>query len=70
MRPRLAPLTALLLPAALLLALGTGPGEVGVGEALHTVAAHLGLGPPTPGLRDAIVWELRLPRALLAALVG
>ena len=66
---RLAPLTALL-PAALLLALGTGPGAVGVGEALQTIGAHLGLTAPTPGLRDAIVWELRLPRALLAALVG
>jgi len=67
---RLAPLTALLLPAALLLALGTGPGEIGVGEALQIVAGHLGLSAPDPGLRDAIVWDLRLPRALLAAIVG
>ena len=69
MRPRLL-LPVLLLPAALLLALGTGPGEVGVVEALESVLAHLGLGPAPGGLRDAIVWELRLPRALLAALVG
>ena len=70
MRLPLAPLTALLLPAALLLALGTGPGEVGLGEALTRVLAHLGLGAPDGSLRDAIVWQLRLPRALLAALVG
>jgi iron complex transport system permease protein len=66
---RLRHLTALL-PAALLLALGTGPGDVGLGEALRGVLAHLGLGDPLPPTRDAIVWQLRLPRALLAALVG
>ncbi len=70
MRLRLVPLAALLLPGALLLALGTGPGEVGILEALTRVLAHLGPGPAEPSLRDAIVWQLRLPRALLAALVG
>lgn len=67
---RLRHLTALLLPAALVLALGTGPGEVGPAEALRSILAHLGVGDPLPPLRDAIVWQLRLPRALLAALVG
>lgn len=67
---RLRHLTALLLPAALLLALGTGPGDVGLGEALRSLLAHLGLADPLPPLHDAIVWQLRLPRALLAALVG
>ena len=74
MARRFAPLAALLLATALLLALGTGPGEVGVLEALASVQRHLarllGLGDAPTSLRDAIVWELRLPRALLAALVG
>jgi iron complex transport system permease protein len=74
MRPRLTHLALLLLPAALLLALGTGPGAVGLGEALASVLGHvgaqLGVGDPPGGLRDAIVWQLRLPRALLAGLVG
>ncbi len=74
MRLPLGPLAALLLAASLLLALGTGPGEIGVAEALGSIGEHLrgliGFGPAPAGLRDAIVWELRLPRALLAALVG
>jgi iron complex transport system permease protein len=67
-------LLAAALPAALLLALGTGPGDVGLAEALARVLARLawllGLGDEPTGLRDAIVWQLRLPRALLAAVVG
>jgi iron complex transport system permease protein len=57
--------------ALLLLALTVGPGQVSLAEALDVVAAHLGLParehPPTV---DALVWELRLPRSLLAALLG
>lgn len=71
---RFAPLAAPLLAGALLLALGTGPGDVDALTALASVRDHLaallGLGDAPTGLRDAIVWELRLPRALLAALVG
>jgi iron complex transport system permease protein len=54
-----------------LLALTVGPGDVGLGEALDVVAAHLGATvPPLPPAVDALVWELRLPRSLLAALLG
>ena len=31
---------------------------------------RLGGEPPRPGTNDLIVWQLRVPRALLAALVG
>ncbi len=63
-------LAVVLLAAAVLVALGTGPGGVGLGEAVATLVRHLGLGAAESGLRDAIVWDLRLPRALLAGLVG
>jgi len=55
----------------LLLALVVGPGGVGAGTALDVVAAHLGLAAPAhPPAVDALVWDLRLPRSLLAALLG
>jgi iron complex transport system permease protein len=67
-------LVALAVALALLLSLGTGPGDIGLREAFTSIGAHLahllGLADAPAGLRDAIVWELRLPRALLAALVG
>jgi iron complex transport system permease protein len=71
-RPRLA---AIVLTAAftalLLLALVVGPGNVTVSDALDVVATHLGLAAPAhPPAVDALVWELRLPRSLLAALIG
>ncbi|UJW29583.1 iron chelate uptake ABC transporter family permease subunit [Saccharothrix sp. AJ9571] len=48
-----------------------GPAGIGIGEVYSTVLAHLGLGEPVLGpLRDGIVWHLRLPRALLAAVCG
>ncbi|MEX1365231.1 MAG: iron ABC transporter permease [Nannocystaceae bacterium] len=59
--------------ALLLLTLTVGPGQVGLGEALTVLGQHLGLGsgslPPSPTV-DALVWDLRLPRSLLAALIG
>ena len=55
----------------LLVALVVGPGNVSLGAALDVVAAHLGLlAPEHPPAVDALVWELRLPRSLLAALLG
>lgn len=62
---------------ALLLASGAvamtlGPAHISVGEVWGTVLHHLGLLPdiPVSRLRDAIVWELRLPRVLAALGVG
>ncbi|GAB3575326.1 iron chelate uptake ABC transporter family permease subunit [Amycolatopsis endophytica] len=48
-----------------------GPAGIGVGDVYSTVLAHLGLGDAvlTP-IRDGIVWHLRIPRALLAAVCG
>lgn len=61
-------LVAASVPLALLLSLGTGPGDLGPVDALRVIGEHLaGRG---GDLADAIVWDLRLPRALLAGLVG
>lgn len=65
--------------ALLAAALVVGPGGVSLGDALQVLGAHLfgggggdGGGGPSPPSRtiDALVWDLRLPRALVAATVG
>ncbi|UQS25726.1 iron chelate uptake ABC transporter family permease subunit [Amycolatopsis thermalba] len=71
---RAAPLCAgglALLVVSLAVAVTIGPAGIGVGDVYATVLAHLGLGDPvlTP-VRDGIVWHLRIPRALLAAVCG
>lgn len=48
-----------------------GVADLSVGEVLRSVAANSGFPVrPLPPLADSIVWDLRLPRVLLAALVG
>ncbi|MFF0742702.1 FecCD family ABC transporter permease [Streptomyces sp. NPDC004111] len=50
-----------------------GSTPVGYGDVLRSVASRLGIeagGAPVPRLLDSLVWELRVPRVLLAALVG
>lgn len=66
----LAALLALALSIAVSITLGPVP--IGVGDVLHVVTHHVGLtGPPEVSrIAAATVWELRLPRALLAALCG
>ncbi|WP_353826316.1 putative F420-0 ABC transporter permease subunit [Agromyces sp. SYSU T0242] len=60
-----------LLAASVVLAVTIGPAGLAPGDVLASVAAHLGLGEPTLApLRDAIVWELRMPRVLTAGAVG
>ena len=60
-----------LLLASVVLATTLGPADVTAGEALASIAHHLGLGvDPPERLTDAIVWELRMPRTLTAAVVG
>ena len=63
---------ALVLAAA---AIGTliGPAGVGPADVARTLVAHLPLldaGTPADPLADGIVWDLRLPRVVLAGLVG
>ncbi|GHG87811.1 FecCD family ABC transporter permease [Streptomyces lanatus] len=62
-------------PAALLLSVAVavtiGPADISTGDVWASVAAHLGFGESTLApLRDGIVWNLRMPRTLLAAVCG
>ncbi|MGV8830658.1 MAG: putative F420-0 ABC transporter permease subunit [Devosia sp.] len=61
-----------LLLASIVLAVTFGPADIGAAEVWQTIGHHLGLPLDTPvtRLRDAIIWELRLPRVLVAAGIG
>ena len=60
---------ALLLSVAAAVTIGAA--SISVSDVLGSVLSHLGFGEtPLDPLRDAIVWELRLPRVLTAAAVG
>jgi len=70
-RGKLLPLALALWLGVLALALLVGPGELGIGDVLTILGSHLGIADASsPAIADAIVWNLRLPRALLATLVG
>jgi iron complex transport system permease protein len=57
--------------ASVIVAVTVGPADIGVRAVWQSIAAHLGWGATTlPVTEDAIVWNLRLPRALTSALVG
>ncbi|MGE6735312.1 FecCD family ABC transporter permease, partial [Streptomyces sp. NPDC059900] len=48
-----------------------GPADISVPDVWSAVAAHLGWGEATlTPIRDGIVWNLRMPRTLLAAVCG
>ncbi|MFC8900405.1 FecCD family ABC transporter permease [Streptomyces cinereoruber] len=60
-----------LLAASVAVAITIGPARIGVADVWATVAAHLGGGvSELSPIRDGIVWDLRLPRTLLAAVCG
>lgn len=62
---------AVLLAASLVVAVTLGPADVTVADSLASLGHHLGLPlEPPERLEDAIVWELRAPRSVTAALVG
>ncbi|MCP2356327.1 iron complex transport system permease protein [Nonomuraea thailandensis] len=61
----------LLLVASIAAAAVVGAAGLSPADVLRTVAAHAGLPVrPLAPLDDGIIWELRLPRVLLAVLVG
>ena len=60
-----------LLCCSVAVAITIGPADIRVADVWQAVASHLGFGTSelTP-IRDGIVWQLRLPRTLLAAVCG
>ncbi|MFD0003867.1 FecCD family ABC transporter permease [Streptomyces sp. NPDC127178] len=57
--------------ASVAVAVTIGPADISTADVWASVAAHLGLGEGTLApLRDGIVWNLRMPRTLLAAVCG
>ncbi|MGW1786530.1 FecCD family ABC transporter permease [Streptomyces sp. NPDC002143] len=59
------------LAVSVAVAITIGPADIGVGDVWSTVASHLGWGvSDLSPIRDGIVWNLRLPRTLLAAVCG
>ena len=62
---------AAVLALSIAAAVTIGVADLSAADVLRTVAAHSGLPvEPLPPLADSIVWDLRMPRVLLAALVG
>lgn len=64
-------LLAVTLVASVSIAVTVGPADISVADVWASIGSHLGLGTsPLTLVRDGIVWQLRLPRALTAAAVG
>ena len=62
---------AVFLVGALLTGALVGPVDLGVSDVVRGTFAHIfGLHSPLSGADDAILWQLRLPRVMLGALVG
>ncbi len=68
--PRWTPLAVSLLALLAVLVLATGVGSVALGPLEVMQAVLHGLTGQLSGSADTIVWQIRLPRVLLAALVG
>jgi iron complex transport system permease protein len=65
------PAAAVMLGLSVAAAVTVGVADLTVGQVFRTIAVHLGLPvTPLPVLADSIVWDLRMPRVLLAGLVG
>jgi iron complex transport system permease protein len=60
-----------LLVLSIAVAITIGPADLSVRDVFAVVGQHLGIGDAgVSRIRDGIVWELRLPRTLLAAVCG
>ena len=71
LRPAALPVAAGLLGVCIVLGASLGPTAIAPAEVLQVIAHHLfGLDSQVSPPADAIVWQIRLPRVLLAGLVG
>src|SRR5438128_616564 len=65
------PLAITFLACALLTGVLVGPVDLGALNVVRATFAHMfGLRSPLSGAEDAILWQLRLPRVILGAVVG
>jgi iron complex transport system permease protein len=65
------PVAVAFLAAALLTGMLVGPVDLGAVNVVRATFAHVfGFRSPLSGAEDAILWELRLPRVVLGAIVG
>jgi len=60
------------LVASVVVGVLAGPVDIGAGDALHSFLARIGLADASPldPTEESILWDLRVPRVVLAALVG
>lgn len=66
-------MSLLFLAVALVVGIVAGPVDIGVGDMLRSLGDRLGVpgvASPLETTQEAILWDLRIPRVLLAALVG
>lgn len=71
-RPAALPVAALLLMACIVLGSALGPVDIPPSTVLEVIAGRVlpGVDTGASAAEDAIVWQIRLPRVLLAAVVG
>lgn len=72
MTPGWAGAAAAFLLLSLAIGVVAGPVDIGAADALRSLAHRLGLASDTPlgAAEESILWEIRVPRVVLAALVG
>jgi iron complex transport system permease protein len=71
--PAWAAAATLFLVVSVVVGVLAGPVDIGAGEILQSTAAKLhvpGVESPLPPVEETILWDLRVPRVVLAALVG
>ncbi len=62
----------LVLAAAVAVSLSVGAESVSIAESARVISSHIGLGSPgsVDPLHDTIIWNIRVPRIILAVIVG
>jgi iron complex transport system permease protein len=58
------------LVVAIVIATGIGAFDASPGDVVRVIGRHLGLGSQRDPLLDSVVWDIRIPRVLLAVVVG
>jgi iron complex transport system permease protein len=64
------PASVALLLGSVTLGVAIGPADIALADVARVLMRHAGLDVSVPPLADTIVWQIRLPRVLMAGLVG